>query len=805
MKRRSLITPLFAFASFLSTPALAQWQYIGTPISATVYDQSSSVLCSDGAGGAIIAWEDYRADGFSADVYAQRVNSSGVPLWTANGVVVAAATNTQAAPRIISDGAGGAIITFMDLRNLSHYDIYAQRINASGVPQWTANGVLLTSVTFDQEWPMIVADGLGGALITWQDRRNSGVTGRDVYAQRISSTGVAQWAANGVALSAATGDQTFPQIAPDGSNGAIVVWRDLRAADLDIYAQRVNSAGVPQWTANGVPVCAFAGHQYIPTLIADGAGGAIITWQDERSGAGNQDIYAQRVNSAGAALWQANGRDICTAVNHQNLPNLVSDGSLGAIITWLDNRGANTDVYAQRIGGAGNPLWTGNGVPVCAAAGSQLSADIMSDGTGGAIVTWADPRSGTFYLYAQRIDGSSVVKWATDGVQASSGANVSVSKPIADGSGNALVAWWANLGTDSNVYAQRIDGRYGYWGKPEPTLSSAKDVPADQGGKVRLQWYGSGRDVLDQAVITYYSIWRAIDQAAFTSASSAGVPVVDLSDMKAKLSGKAIRHEKAQAVDYFWELIGEEDATYRYAYAFTASTSFDSTAANAATHRFQVVSHVNQFINWPSNILTGRSVDNLAPPAPLFLTAQRIGNYVYLKWNGVHLPDLDKYTVYRATSSGVTPIVPNFLADDTDTLLTDTTAPATALYYIVTATDVHQNQGPKSNEASVGAASSTGNLPPITALTVLQNFPNPFTGQTRLQVGLPARSDVRVDIYDVAGRRVRTVVLPGREKGWNLLPLSAKNDANASLSSGVYFYRVHAGGATVTRKMVIAR
>src|SRR5678815_3114399 len=87
-----------------------------------------------------------------------------------------------------------------------------------------------------------------------------------------------------------------------------------------------------------------------------------------------------------------------------------------------------------------------------------------------------------------------------------------------------------------------------------------------------------------------------------------------------------------------------------------------------------------------------------------------------------------KYTVYRKTSSGVTAIPANFLADDPDTLLTDASAPTSALYYIVTATDIHQNQGAKSNEASVAATTGAGNLPPVTALTVLQNSPNPFTG-----------------------------------------------------------------------------
>jgi flagellar hook assembly protein FlgD len=171
----------------------------------------------------------------------------------------------------------------------------------------------------------------------------------------------------------------------------------------------------------------------------------------------------------------------------------------------------------------------------------------------------------------------------------------------------------------------------------------------------------------------------------------------------------------------------------------------------------------------------------------------------------VHLPDLNKYTVYRATATGVTPIPANFLADDNDTLLTDTSPPASAIYYIVTATDVHQNQGAKSNEAAVAPTTGVGNLPPVTALTVLQNHPNPFTGETQLQVGLPVRGDVRVEVYDVAGRRVRTAVISAQSKGWNTVRFSAFDDHGAALPSGVYFYRVHAGSETVTKKMVIAR
>jgi hypothetical protein len=218
-----------------------------------------------------------------------------------------------------------------------------------------------------------------------------------------------------------------------------------------------------------------------------------------------------------------------------------------------------------------------------------------------------------------------------------------------------------------------------------------------------------------------------------------------------------------------------------------------------------VFSHTaDNYTFWPSNIVSGHSVDNLAPAAPLFLTALRAGADVHLKWNRVRVPDLKQYAVYRGTASGVTPIPLNFLANDTDTVLVDAGAPASALYYIVTAYDVHLNQGQPSNEASVAAATGVGNLPPVTALTVLQNRPNPFTSSSELEVGLPNASPISLEVYDVAGRRVRGVEMAG-VKGWQQVALVARDDRGQALASGVYFYRVHAAGTTITRKMVIAR
>jgi hypothetical protein len=169
----------------------------------------------------------------------------------------------------------------------------------------------------------------------------------------------------------------------------------------------------------------------------------------------------------------------------------------------------------------------------------------------------------------------------------------------------------------------------------------------------------------------------------------------------------------------------------------------------------------------------------------------------------VHVGDLRHYSVYRQTSSGVTPIPVNFLASATDTVLTDTSPPATAAYYLVTANDIHANQSPKSNEASGGRGDECGQS--LTALMLLQNRPNPFASATELQIGLPVKSDVSVEVYDVAGRRVKTGVLPGQSAGWHAVRFDGLDNEGQPLPSGVYFYRVAAAGQTMTRKLVIAR
>ncbi|MBK5286157.1 MAG: T9SS type A sorting domain-containing protein, partial [Bacteroidia bacterium] len=195
--------------------------------------------------------------------------------------------------------------------------------------------------------------GSGGAIIAWQDKRFG--NNFDIYAQRVNSSGAVQWTANGVIVCNAADNQSAIDMTNEGISGAIIAWKDNRSLNNDIYVQMINLSGAVQWTANGVNIASGSAEQINPNAVGDGIGGAIIVWQD--SSAGNWDVKSQRISSGGSIMWTAGGEAIGTAVGSQTDPKNVSDGLGGSIYVWNDRRNnSNNDIYAHHLFSDGMPV-----------------------------------------------------------------------------------------------------------------------------------------------------------------------------------------------------------------------------------------------------------------------------------------------------------------------------------------------------------------------------------------------------------------------------------------------------------------
>ncbi len=81
-----------------------------------------------------------------------------------------------------------------------------------------------------------------------------------------------------------------------------------------------------------------------------------------------------------------------------------------------------------------------------------------------------------------------------------------------------------------------------------------------------------------------------------------------------------------------------------------------------------------------------------------------------------------------------------------------------------------------------------------------QNYPNPFNPQTIISFQLPHAEHVALKIFDILGREVATLLNEMKEAGYHEVNVDATN-----LSTGVYFYRIQAGGFMQLKKMMVVR
>ncbi|MFX1500933.1 MAG: hypothetical protein ACFFDH_08220 [Promethearchaeota archaeon] len=457
------------------------WDTNGTSACTAPEYQGFIQLCTDGAGGAIIVWKDERSE-TDFDIYAQHIDSDGDIHWGVSGYPICDAINDQENPKLCSDGAGGAIIVWEDYRG-SVYDIYAQHINSEGVNLWGLNGISICSTAEDKGDAEICSDGAGGAIITWHDYR--GAKDYNIYTQHINSEGVNLWGLNGMVICDATEDQYLPKICSDGLGGAIIVWEDYRnGTDYDIYAQHINSEGIIEWGSNGTDICTAVDDQINQEICSDSVGGAVIVWEDERTGLGSQDIYAQHIDSEGVTQWASNGTDISIADDIQRYPEICSDGAGGAIIVWEDYRSiTDWDIYIQHINSIGHEQWLYNGMVVCDAINTQINPRICSDGVGGVIITWQDYRDGDYNIYAQHINSTGQKEWVINGVTICNVTEAQANPNICrDELGGAIIAWLDHRsGTDYDIFVQKLENA-------APTSNHPADVKTSWEGTETINW-----------------------------------------------------------------------------------------------------------------------------------------------------------------------------------------------------------------------------------------------------------------------------------------------------------------------------
>lgn len=798
---RSLLA-LLALLALPASPALAAWPHDpsgpGLPLRPDQLVAFTPSVCEDGTGGYFVAWDENNV------IFVQHVNAAGRLLWGSGAVAVASLPSSRFYPAICPDGSGGAIVAWQDNR-AGNPDVYAQRVNAAGAEQWTLNGVALCSATGTQSGVRIAADGAGAAVVVWLDTR-SGFT--RVFARGVSAAGVPQWAEDGVEVTPGTGgNQADPQIVWLPAGSYALAWQDLRTGFGDLYAQLLAPDGT-LFAASGIAVCTAAGNQSAARLCKDAGSGFAIAWVDERGA--DADIYAQRVNALGSRLWVLDGVVVCAAATIQDKPSISPDPTGGLFVSWQDWRNAATselDLYAQRLSASGAPLWAANGVVVCAATGAQVNVRSLPDGAGGALLAWADYRkadASDVDLYAQRLGPAGTPLWNAGGVPVNvSNQRLQTPAPFlcTDGRGGMNLAWVGAppIGSTFRTYGARVD-EWGYLGA-EPAIASARDVPNDQGGQVKLSWYASPLDTdpLFRNVSTYLAYRSLPPNVAQAAARRAGAAVVSPAEAAGAATPPRWLRTRFAATDYFWELAASVTAMHLGQYSVTVATAGDSIGGSNPLTAFMVMAMNGDGTNWwISEPDSGYSVDDLAPAAPAPFTGQYAAGSAALHWNPNSEPDLAGYELHRGGSPAFVPGAASFVAALADTGYVD--AAGGPFVYKLVALDVHGNRSPV---ATLVPSGTLGVADGGTAAYFAAPSPNPARTGALLRFALATAGPVELALFDAQGRRVRTLAGARFETGEHAIAFDGRDDAGRRLAPGLYLARLVAPGIAATRRLAL--
>ena len=651
-------------------------------------------------------------------------------------------------------------------------------IQLIGIPpflhaQWIDSGVMICSVSADQENQSMTVDSVGGALLAWEDNRN-GDTNRDIYVQRIDGNGYVLWGATGAACCQAISSQYYPEIISDGKDGGFVVWQDERNGNYDIYAQRIGSGGRYLWAEDGIPICTAGGKQRHPAIVTDGCNGVIIVWQDFRDGF--EDYYAQRIDTSGVILWAENGIRFCASggINidaNVSFPLAVSDGSGGAIVVWADRRNEFQFSYAQRINRDGEMLWAENGIRL--SSNNTRSEDFYNlapDGSGGAVFVWriqGELLSSRYDIYAQRVLANGNVAWNPFGVEicVSPDWGCYWDKIILGNDSDIFVVWEDTRTSVGKVYAQKLD------------LSG------------NVQWAENGIPVCGGSEAQQ-------DYPVVINDSGSGV-LISWLDSRTQLTNDIIVQNLSEDGNINWDPLG--------VVVYHTEENWDQGDLLIVSDGMGggIISWNERRGGYDDKLYAKRIYSDGSVPVPTFLQeywADVTGDGVMLSWSISGNAGNEVFVVSRKD-----PGSPEYLEIQRITAgqnvysfdyVDKTCLPGKSYVYRVAVED--------DLETNVLFETQVLTVPPAT-LILYQNHPNPFNPSTTIEYYLPARSLVTLDIYDAAGKHVTRLIDGYVEPGQRRVLWDGTDSEGKQVSSGMYFYRLDAGKTTLSRKMMIIR
>lgn len=327
----------------------AQGATVGHEFQVNTYTTGGQFLPAIGMnsiGDFVVVWGSNQ-DGSGTGIYAQRYDGSskaGTELR-----VNTYTTDFQDFPAVAMNASGQFVVAWVSNgQDGDGYGIFAQRFDSSGLPVGSEFKVN-TYTTGKQHLPAVAIDSAGDFVISWQSYAQDG-NNYGVYAQRYDSSGVAQGGEFQV-NAYTTSRQESPSVAMDALGNFVITWGSVGqdGDSFGVYARRYNKSGAslgPEFLVNTYTTSI----QSVPIVAMDPSGEFVITWNGLYQDGSSTGVFAQQFTAAG--LKRGSEFQVNTyTTNSQGGPSAAMDTNGDFVVVWnsYQQDGSQTGVYGQRL------------------------------------------------------------------------------------------------------------------------------------------------------------------------------------------------------------------------------------------------------------------------------------------------------------------------------------------------------------------------------------------------------------------------------------------------------------------------
>lgn len=374
--------------------------------------QASVQSVDDGNGGYYVFWFDDRVAANATELYGQRYDINGIPQWAVNGKQIFSAPNSD-------------LFHYHAIRNVAGNLFFGITEGAAGSGGDTIR-VLKTDPNGNPLWaqPTLVAAKGGGPIYATNVQlieKDSGVyvahyliwTGGSTLLRmnRVDDSGTLLWALNGIQVP--NGGAGGFGMVHDAAGGLLIYWRNGNGAGTGLGVRRMDENGNFLWANNVNPAAGTSGLGYDYRGVSDNNGGLILTWVEQIGAA----IKMSRIDSTGALVWNPGVLPVCIAPQSQDRCRILMHGNY-FFISWLDSRppASNANTYIQKFDLNGQPQWTLDGVK-CSNVNTYIPYTKMVASDSGSVIFTFDGNVLPHGLYAQKINADSTLAWTAPGAK----------------------------------------------------------------------------------------------------------------------------------------------------------------------------------------------------------------------------------------------------------------------------------------------------------------------------------------------------------------------------------------------------